>query len=244
MVRKKNLSTEDHEEVMSYENRKPNIVSINDIPIKFKCLTETQKKFAELIQTKDIVFATGPAGTGKSYVALAEALKLMKTEPKYEKLILVKSVQPLENEEIGFMPGNLMDKLMLPYFSFTITLDKIFKSSSTTKMLIIKEIIKFLPAAYLRGTDISNSILVLDETQNIDMHTFKTIITRIGHDSKFIILGDTDQCDMHHKSSSCLKTVSELFQNRDFAGSVFFTEEDCVRNPLIPKILELLKTVE
>lgn len=104
-----------------------------------------------------------------------------------------------------------------------------------------KKLIQILPLAYVRGLSIDDSIVIIDEAQNLDTHTFKTIITRIGENSKYIFLGDTEQVDRKYKHESCLETVLEIFKDSDIIGTIEFTDEDCVRNPIIPKILTLLR---
>ena len=101
-----------------------------------------------------------------------------------------------------------------------------------------KGIIETMPIAYVRGLSIDDSIVIIDEAQNIDRHTFKTIITRIGNNSKYIFLGDVEQVDRKRKDESCLDTVLKCFEERDYVGTLKFGDDDCVRNPLIPKILD------
>jgi len=107
--------------------------------------------------------------------------------------------------------------------------------------LLDKKLIEVLPLAYIRGLSIDNSIVIIDEAQNIDKHTFKTMMTRIGEDSKYIFLGDTEQIDRRRRSESCLQQVTDIFRDSGLVGCVEFTDDDCVRNPIIPKILELLR---
>jgi phosphate starvation-inducible PhoH-like protein len=94
-----------------------------------------------------------------------------------------------------------------------------------------------MPLAYIRGLSIDDAIVIIDEAQNIDTHTFKTIMTRIGTNSKYIFLGDIEQIDRKRKEDSCLERVLEIFSASDYVGTVAFDDEDCVRNPIIPKIL-------
>lgn len=247
MARKKHLTKEDIDDVSTYEtqsqrniNRNPNGIRLTDIPIKVKCIGEKQKLLKNAIEKNEITISIGPAGTGKTYLTLITALHLMKTTPVYERLLLIKSLQTIKGEEVGFLPGTLREK-MEPYIqSFTGNLDKIFCSRTTTKLLMDKGIIDVVPIAYIRGNTIDNAIVVVDETQNIDIHTFKTIITRIGKNCKMIFLGDVEQIDRSNKKESCLRLVVKLFADKDFIGTVEFNGEDCVRNPIIPKILEVL----
>lgn len=248
MARKKNLTREDLEDVSTYEiqthkeqNNGKNGIRLHDIPIRIKCLNERQKQLRRAIEEKDVVISTGPAGTGKTYVSLLTALHLMKTEPKYKRLILVKSLQTIKGEDVGYLPGNLWDKMEPYMFSFTGNLDKIFHSPSITMGFIEKNLIEIFPITYIRGVTMDNCIVIVDEAQNLSMHTFRTIITRIGKSCKMVFLGDTEQVDLKNKEMSCLRKVADLFKKQEYAGSVIFEDEDSVRNPIIPALLKLLR---
>ena len=251
MARKKNLTREDLEDVSTYETQTYNIQSngsnnirLQDIKLEVKCLNEKQKKLRRSIEDKDVVISTGPAGTGRTYMSLLTALHLMKTQPKYRRLVLVKSLQVIKGEELGFLPGNLWDKMEPYMFSFTGNLDKIFHNPAITKGLIDKGVIEIFPITYIRGVTMDNCIVIVDEAQNLSMHTFRTIITRIGRNCKMVFLGDTEQVDLRDKNTSCLSRVAELFEDQEYAGSVVFEDEDSVRNPIIPELLKLLKGEE
>lgn len=199
---------------------------------------EKQRKFGDLIYDKEVNIAVGPAGSGKTYVALANALSLLGNT--YKKIYLVKSVTSIPGEELGFLPGEI-DMKMAPYImSYTWNIDKICGEGSG-KSLLGKKLIEVLPLAYIRGLSIDNSIVIIDESQNIDRHTFKTIMTRIGDNSKYIFLGDIEQIDRKKKSESCLEEVLNLFKDSPYVGTIEFTDNDCVRNPIIPKILQILR---
>lgn len=199
---------------------------------------DKQRKFGDLIYDKEVTIALGPAGSGKTYVALANALSLLGA--KYKKIYLIKSVTSIPGEELGFLPGEV-DEKMAPYImSYTWNIDKICGEGSA-KSLMGKKLVEILPLAYIRGLSIDESIVIIDEAQNIDKHTFKTIMTRIGTDSKYIFLGDIEQIDRKKKQESCLEPVLEIFKDSSLIGTIEFTDEDCVRNPLIPKILQALR---
>ena len=104
-----------------------------------------------------------------------------------------------------------------------------------------KKIIEILPLAYARGLSIDDSIVIIDEAQNMDAHTFKTIITRIGENSKYIFLGDTEQVDRKKKHESSLQTMIDILGPTKIVATLEFTDDDCVRNPLIPKIIQALR---
>ena len=247
MARKKNLTRQDLEDVSTYEVRTfqtqngRNGVRLQDIPIQIKCLNKKQKDLRRAIEEKDVVISTGPAGTGRTYMSLLTALHLMKTEPQYRKLVLVKSLQTIKGEDVGYLPGNLWEKMEPYMFSFTGNLDKIFHTPHYTKGLIESGVIEIFPITYIRGVTMDNCIVIVDEAQNLSMHTFRTIITRIGKSCKMVFLGDTEQIDLKDKEMSCLSKVAGLFQEQEYAGSVIFEDQDSVRNPIIPNLLKLLR---
>lgn len=176
--------------------------------------------------------------THNTYVTLATALNLLSAG--YKKVILVKSVTTIPGEEIGFLKGNMEQKMEPFIMSYMWNIDKICGDLSAQKLLDAK-IIEVLPLAFIRGLSIDNSIVIIDEVQNIDSHTFKTLMTRIGENSKYILLGDTEQIDRRKKIESCLSTVVEIFKDSPIIGTIEFTDEDCVRNPIIPIILAELR---
>ena len=248
MAKRKNLTKEDLEDVSTYtyessinKNLTNNKINLRDIPIHIKCLNEKQKLLKQAIENQEIVISKGAPGTGKTYLSLLTALHLLKTEPKYKKIILIKSLQVIKGEEVGFLKGSLEEKITPFMYSFTGNLDKIFNSQTITKALIEQGVIELYPIAYTRGVQWDNAIIIVDETQNVDMHSFKTIITRIGYSSKMIFLGDTEQIDRKNKYESCLDKICELFKDKEFVSVITFNDDESVRNPLIPKILEILK---
>lgn len=200
--------------------------------------TKNQKILVDLIEKKEIIISTGTSGVGKTYVALATALSLL--NKGYKKIVLIKSVTTIPGEEIGFIPGNIQEKMDPFFLSYSRTIDKLC-GKDTFKDLVGKGLIEILPIAYIRGLSIDDSVVILDEAQNINNHTFKTIITRIGENSKYIFLGDIEQIDRKKEKESCLELVLNIFKQVDYIGTLEFTNDDCVRNPIIPKILEELK---
>ena len=204
----------------------------------FNAKNQKQQRLVNLIEDKEVILATGVAGTGKTYVALATALSLL--GPIYKKVVLVKSVTTLPGEEIGFLKGGMEQKMEPFVMSYVWNIDKICGQGSALS-LMNKKIVEVLPLAFIRGLSIDNSIVIIDEAQNIDTHTFKTMMTRIGEDSKYIFLGDVEQIDRKKKSESCLQKVMDIFKDSPIIGTIEFTDEDCVRNPIIPKILSVLR---
>jgi phosphate starvation-inducible PhoH-like protein len=153
---------------------------------------------------------------------------------------LVKSVTTLPDEELGFLKGDLTEKLEPFMMSYNGNLKKLIGDRQLEEMYK-SGLIEVLPLAYIRGLSIDDSIVIVDETQNISGDIFKSIVTRIGDNSKYIFMGDIEQIDKKDKSTSCLQTVMGIFKDSEYIGTVEFTEDDCVRNPIIPKILEKLK---
>lgn len=231
------------------EKRKPQTKKVkNKLPEKqsifvnnYKPRTDKQREFVSLIENKEVVVATGVAGSGKTYSALATALGLL--GQTYKKVIIVKSVTTLPGEELGFLKGSLEEKMDPFIMSFTWNIDKIC-GEGASKDLLHKKIIEVLPLAYIRGISIDNSIVIIDESQNISKHTFKTMMTRIGENSKYIFLGDIEQIDRKNKKESCLETVLSIFKDSPVVGTISFSDEDCVRNPIIPGILSILRENE
>lgn len=208
---------------------------------KIKCLNERQLQLQTSIKEKEITITSGLAGSGKTFLTLHESLNNL--GGKYKKIVLVKSVTTLPDEDIGFLKGGMEEKMEPFMMSYRGNLKKLI-GDRQTEDLFESGVVEVLPLAYIRGLSIDSSIVIIDEAQNLDMHTFKTIITRIGNNSKYIFMGDTDQIDRKDKNSSCLFQVIELFKDSDIVGTVVFEENDCVRNPIIPYLLNQLKTIE
>jgi len=247
MVKSKNLTAKDLEDVRNWEelHRKTTTkININEIKIQVKCENEKQKQLKKAIEDKEITISIGPAGTGKTYIGLKTALLILKSQSQYRRIVLIKSLQTIKGEEMGFLPGTLYEK-MEPYMhSFTGNLDKIFGDRCTAGKLIEAGVLTIEPIAFIRGNTLDNSIVIIDETQNIDMHTFKTIVTRIGRNSKMVFLGDIEQVDRRAKNESCLSKVFTAFGESDFVATIEFVNDECVRNEIIPKVLDVLKMIE
>lgn len=222
-----------------------NIIS-EILPTKYrlKCKNLKQKEFANLISDKEIIIATGPAGVGKSYVAIAIAFELIQDESnKYEHIILINPAVEAE-EKYGFMPGTLREKLD-PFVGSSI--DIIDKIVGIEKRIKLEQtgIVSVGALGFIRGKTIDNSILIMEEAQNMSPHQMKTLLTRIGANSKFIISGDLDQSDRYNDYKQCgLYDVVNRHSNIPEFGFIEFDESDIVRNPLITLILNNYKKIE
>lgn len=211
--------------------------NLDKIGVDLKCKNPNQKTFINLISNNKITIAAGPAGTGKTYLACAQALKLLKTDPRFKKIILVKSVTVLEGEEVGFLKGDLKEKM----YPFTVSfLDNFHKliGEGLTQIMLDLGIIQVLPLAYIRGRSIDNAIIIVDEAQNITKKNMRSTLTRIGTDSIMIITGDTKQIDMKNHQMSSLELVVHLFADKPNIGVMEFEKKDIVRDPIVMLIEE------
>jgi phosphate starvation-inducible PhoH-like protein len=210
---------------------------------RLKCKNQKQKVYANLITDKEIVIGTGPAGVGKSYVAIARAIELLQnTSNQYRKIIIINPAVEAE-EKHGFIPGPLREKLD-PFVGSSIDIiDKIVGAGNRFKMEQ-EGILSVGALGFLRGKSIDNSILVMEEAQNMSPNQMKTLLTRIGYNSKFIISGDLDQSDRYSDfTKSGLYDALNRHKNIEAFGFMEFDESDIVRNPLISLILDNYKKV-
>jgi phosphate starvation-inducible PhoH-like protein len=237
--RSKRLSEDELKEIEEFVYSK-NIEEdkfLKSMSVNYKCRTENQGKLRESIRNKEITIVSGLPGTGKTYIACAEALKMIKSKPKYKKILLVKSVVQLKGEELGHLPGDLNEKFD-PYMgSFVDNFEKIIGESLTRKLRELG-LINIQPLAFVRGRSIDNTIIIVDEAQNISIDNMRTLMTRIGDNSKMIILGDVKQKDIRNKKDSSLEVIIDKFNNvTDFGCVELRDPNDVVRNPII-KIIE------
>jgi len=203
-----------------------------------KFLSESQKEYYDILTNNEITICTGPAGVGKSYVAMSAAVQLLLDESNsYEKIIIVRPAVEAE-EKLGALPGNLEEKLDPYIFPSYYLLNKIIGKESREK-LKEHDVIEVFALAYMRGMNIDNSILIFEEAQNSTPSQMKLLLTRIGFNSKFFISGDIDQTDRYKdKTQSGLYDAMNKFTDLDEVGTYDFKNEDIIRNPIISKILK------
>lgn len=229
------------------EDRYLNSNKIFDYKIVLKCKNKKQKEYHNLIKTKDVILCSGEPGTGKSYVALATALELLKGDNGYKRLIVVVPTVEAGNMNIGYLKGTKEEKIM-PYLDADLyTIEKILDASGNNgkdvlSKLIKSEVVFGEPIGYMRGKTIDNSLVLITEAENFSKQELFLILSRIGDNSKYIINGDVKQldrkdlkrdkqeCGLEHAMSR-LKDIPEI-------GIIHFTQEDIVRNPLISKIMD------
>lgn len=248
MAKKRKLSIEDEEEIFNDINKdfnitvsKNNTQILRNLNIDVKAKSDNQKRLISEIRDKEIIICSGIAGTGKTFISCAMALKLLKNvENGYKKIVIIKSVTPLEDESLGYLKGTLKEKMEPYIYSFIHNFEKIIGKYNLDQ-LRMAEIIIELPIAYLRGINIDESIVIIDECQNISIRNIHTILTRIGINSKMILLGDENQIDMKKKEQSSLKFLMDKFSNLDEIGTVILGDDDIIRNPLIKKIEKVFR---
>jgi len=224
----------------SNNNGTEKLTSANKIignKVRLKCKNVKQKDYANLIKEKEIVICSGPAGTGKSYVSIAVAIELLQnTSNSYNKILIVKPLVEAE-EHIGFLPGDLKEK-MQPHLASSIDIvDKIL--GKVTRIELEKsEDLGLEALGFIRGKTIDNSILIVEEAQNMSPSQMKTLLTRIGYNSKYIISGDLDQSDKYRNvEQSGLFDAIRKHSNISEIGLFEFDINDIVRNPIITRIL-------
>lgn len=205
---------------------------------KSKFLTENQKIYYETLLNNQITICSGPAGVGKSYIAMKTAVDLLLDEGNgYDKIIIVRPAVEAE-EKLGALPGNLEEKLDPYIFPSYYLLNKIIGKESREK-LKEAEIIEVFALAYMRGMTIDNSILIFEEAQNATPKQMKLLLTRIGTNTKFFISGDIEQTDRYKdKKHSGLYDALIRFNGINGIGIFEFGDKDGVRNPIITKILQ------
>ena len=244
--RNKKISEEEMIEVggMMYRPSEDGKV-LQQVRVDVKPKTENQKKLVKAIKENEITIASGLPGSGKTFLSIAEAIKLLKsTELPFRKIILVKSVTTLKDEEIGFLKGTMEEKMEPFMDSFLDNFIKIIGEQFTNKLREMG-LIQIKPIAYVRGRSIDNSIIIIDEAQNISLDNMRTLMTRIGDNSKLIILGDVKQKDIRNKKESSLEVVIEKFRDKPSFGTVELrNEEDIVRNPIIKVIESIFDQIE
>lgn len=237
--RNKQLSEDEIREIEEfvYSKNEEEDKFLKTMTVRYQCKNQNQGKLRDSIKNNEITIVSGLPGTGKTYIACAEALKLIKSKSKYKKILLVKSVIQLKGEELGFLPGDLREKLDPYMISFVDNFEKIIGETMTHKLRELG-LINIQPMAFVRGRSIDNTIIIVDEAQNISIDNMRTLMTRIGDNSKMVILGDVKQKDIRNKKDSSLEIIINKFKDMDNFGCVELRNpDDVVRNPII-KIIE------
>ena len=225
------------DEIISlFLSRKEIIKTFTGKPIYPK--TINQKQYLEAITNNTIIFGIGPAGTGKTYLAVLLAIKYLKTN-KIKRIILTRPAVEA-GEKLGFLPGDLKEKVD-PYLRplYDALYDVLGAKESSD--LLEKQIIEIAPLAYMRGRTLDNAFVILDEAQNTTVNQMKLFLTRLGFNSKMIVTGDITQSDLPTYQKSGLIRAKEILKNIKTVKIIDFDKTDVVRHPLVQTIIERFK---
>ncbi|MCS6903952.1 MAG: PhoH family protein [Bacteroidia bacterium] len=219
---------------VSSKNEPPDVIlrGVNGNLIRPK--TPGQRRLVKVAAECELVFAIGPAGSGKTYTAVALAVRALR-DKLVKKIVLVRPAVEA-GEKLGFLPGDLKDKID-PYLRplYDSLEDMILPEK--LQSYLEKNIIEIVPLAYMRGRTLNNSFIILDEAQNATESQMKMLLTRMGYDSRIIVTGDTTQIDLPKSQKSGLIQCTRILKNIAGIEFVFLTEEDVVRHQLVKKIL-------
>ena len=210
------------------------VVAITSRGKQIKCKTVGQKKYVDAIKKNTVVFGVGPAGTGKTYLAVCLAVSAYKGK-QVEKIILTRPAVEA-GEKLGFLPGDLQTKVdpyLRPLYD---ALQEMFGMETYLK-LMEKGSIEIAPLAYMRGRTLSNAFIILDEAQNTTCEQMKMFLTRMGDGSKMVITGDVTQIDLPEGKRSGLKHAISILKNIEGIETVTLTAKDVVRHPLVMEIV-------
>lgn len=221
--------------------RRNDVILFGPFGNQIRAKTPGQKRLVAASEDNDIVFAIGPAGTGKTYTAVSMAVKALKN--KVVKRIILTRPAVEAGENLGFLPGDLKDKVdpyLRPLYD---ALDDMLPVSKM-KYFMENRIIEVAPIAYMRGRTLDNAFLILDEAQNTTSLQLKMFLTRLGPSAKCIITGDLTQIDLPRNQKSGLQKALDILKGIEGIGQVFLNEEDVIRHKLVKKIIKAYQTSE
>ncbi|MCX8143298.1 MAG: PhoH family protein [Bacteroidia bacterium] len=219
----------------------PNIILYGTNGTVIKAKTANQQKLVSAVEKYDIVFAIGPAGSGKTYTAVALAVRSLKN--KQVKRIILTRPAVEAGENLGFLPGDLKEKLD-PYMQpiYDALADMI--PADKLQLYIENRTIQIAPLAFMRGRTLDNAFVILDEAQNTTQSQMKMFLTRMGNNAKFVITGDVTQIDLPNKQPSGLLQSIQLLKDIEGIKILYLDESDIVRHPLVRQIIQRYKTIE
>jgi len=240
--RNNTIGIKDIENILHLKNEdEKKLVFDNDILIKgvrgknVKAKTTNQKKLVKLTETKDMVFAIGPAGTGKTYTSVALAVRALQNK-QVRRIILTRPAVEA-GESLGFLPGDMKEKLdpyMQPLYDALRDMIPFEKLDN----FIERNIVEIAPLAFMRGRTLDDAFVILDEAQNTTHSQMKMFLTRMGMNAKFIITGDPSQVDLPKNQKSGLREAMEILKGISEVGFIHLSGEDVVRHPVVKKIIE------
>ena len=203
--------------------------------------SEKQKEYVRALRQSDIVISAGPAGTGKTFLAVAVGLTML-LEKKIERIILSRPAVEA-GERLGFLPGDMKEKLdpyMQPLYDALKEMIAIQKLDDYLK----RGIIEIAPIAYMRGRTLDNAFVILDEGQNTTYNQMKMFLTRMGNNAKFMINGDPGQVDLPKKVSSGLSEANKILKNIDGIQMIYLDDSDVIRHQIVPRIIDAYNKIE
>ena len=242
MKKAKKKSIEHNNNVARLEHQNNRTLSKHDLK-KIKPLTNAQEEMMKDYFSGSSILATGSAGTGKTLIALYLALNdLLDKEQSYKKLNIIRSV--VATRDIGYLPGDMEEKIQIyetPYqdlFSF------LFNMPTSYNNFKQRNQVEFMPTSFLRGQTWDDSIIVVDEAQNLNFHEINTVMTRVGHNSKVIVVGDSNQTDLYKSKhdNSCLDHLEKVLRNNKFFSVVNFNRHDIVRSDFVKSWIECVES--
>lgn len=197
--------------------------------------TENQQKLVKAYEENDLVFATGPAGSGKTFVAIALAVRALKNK-EVRKIILSRPAVEA-GEKLGFLPGEMKDKLD-PYLQPLYDALQDMIPAAKLKEYMENNVIQIAPLAFMRGRTLNDAVIILDEAQNTTTHQIKMFLTRLGMNAKMIVTGDITQIDLPPSATSGLIQAMQILKGVNGIGKIEFTKKDIVRHKLVQRIVE------
>ena len=197
--------------------------------------TENQQRLVKAFEENDLVFATGPAGTGKTFVAIALAVKALKNKEIRNIILSRPAVEA--GEKLGFLPGEMKDKLD-PYLQPLYDALQDMVPGAKLKEYMENNVIQIAPLAFMRGRTLNDAVIILDEAQNTTTHQIKMFLTRLGMNAKMIITGDVTQIDLPPTATSGLVQAMQILKGVKGIGKVEFDKKDIVRHKLVQRIVE------
>lgn len=208
------------------------VYNISGKPIK--CKSENQQKLVDAFENNDMIFATGPAGTGKTYLSIALAVRALK-EKAIRKIILSRPAVEA-GEKLGFLPGDMKDKID-PYLQPLYDALEDMLPAVKLQDMMEKNIIQIAPLAFMRGRTLSDAVVILDEAQNTTTAQLRMFLTRMGWNTKMVITGDMTQIDLPRGQRSGLAESLDILKNVEGIGFVSFGQKDIVRHKLVTRIV-------
>ena len=235
------IELKDVENILSIKDEtEKQLIFDQDIIVKgvngkiIKAKTTNLKKLVKESEKKDMVFAIGPAGTGKTYTSVALAVKALK-EKNVKRIILTRPAVEA-GESLGFLPGDLKEKLD-PYLQPLYDALRDMIPHERLENFIEKRVIEVAPLAFMRGRTLDDAFVILDEAQNTTHSQMKMFLTRMGMNAKFIITGDPSQIDLPKNQQSGLQEAMKILRNVEEIGFIYLNESDVVRHPIVKKII-------